>query len=82
MSNTALESCPNCPNNFTEHNPPRQLLNCQHLMCQRCLISQKCCKKCGAQVGLQDHFLKDYPIINIFDIPNRLSYSSHKKSAV
>jgi|688.fasta_scaffold223842_1 hypothetical protein len=44
-------------------------------MCQRCLISQKCCKKCGANIGLNDHFLKDYIIMPL--IVNHIK--CHKK---
>lgn len=68
MSSANQQSCPNCANPFTEHNPPRRLINCNHLMCQRCLISQKNCKRCGADVGLNDHFLKDYVIVSFQEL--------------
>jgi hypothetical protein len=44
-------------------------------MCQRCLISQKFCKKCGADIGLNDHFLKDYVVVTLAEIEKEIKNS-------
>lgn len=63
MHSPSQPVCLNCRNPYASNNLPYRLVNCRHMICKRCVVSETGCPGCGAEIGLDDHHLGDYTVV-------------------